>query len=67
MLVIILEIPLSLWSNAPEYERERVRVLAITEHCSREAKKTGWTKFRIWEDVQNGMWRLHAIPIKTEV
>ena len=65
-LVVILEIPFEIWSKASEYERDSARILAITEYCEREAKKTGWTKFKIWETIKNGNWQLNVVPIKPE-
>jgi hypothetical protein len=67
MLAVVLRIPVAQWAKAPEVERERVRILTITEHCSEEAKKTGWTKFKIQERIKDGFWELIIEPVKTEV
>ena len=66
LMVLVLSIPAELWRNAPESERERARVLAVSEHCLKEAKRTGWTKFKIWETIENGFWQLHIEPVKPE-
>lgn len=67
MLVCVLRVPVEIWGKAPEHERERVRTLATIEHCEKEAKRTGETKFKIWETIKNGQWELHIVSVKTHI
>jgi len=66
MWVLVLQIPLDKWKEVSEQKREEVRYLATQEHCRKEAKR-GFVRFRIWEEIKNGMWNLHITGEKQEV
>jgi hypothetical protein len=64
LLILVLQVPLELWSNAPESERDKLRTLATLEHCEKDAKK-GASKWRIYEVIKDGFWELHVEEVKT--
>jgi len=58
ILIIVLQVPLSSWKAMTENDRNRIRILIITEFCEMYAKQKGVSRFKVWEEIKDGMWKL---------
>jgi len=63
--ICIIQIPLEIWKQASEQERDKVRYTATMDYLSNPTFKG--KKFRIWEVIKDGNWQLHISEEKTEV
>lgn len=63
--VLILQIPTSIWSQASEVERDKVRFTATMDYLSNPT--FAGKKFRIWEEIKDGCWRLHVDEVKVNI
>jgi hypothetical protein len=66
-LIVVLQVPLPKWKAMPENDRNNLRAMIIHEFCQTYAEKKGVCKFKIWEDIKDGVLRLHIDPEKTEI
>lgn len=56
--VLVLSLPIEVWKNASEYERDLTRHTAIMDYLSNPS--FAGKKFRIWEEIKDGNWQLHV-------
>ena len=63
LLIIVFRVPLPSWKAMSENDREAVRVTVITQFCQMYFEKHKVNKFKIKEEIKDGEWRLHIIPI----
>jgi len=56
--VLVISVPISLWEQASEYERELTRHTATMDYLSNPTFKG--KSFKIWEEIKDGNWQLHC-------
>jgi len=66
VLVLVLEVPLSIWLQIPTQERDRIRLQATLEHL-KESAQLGFTKWVIREEINDWKWQLHIEPIELKL
>lgn len=66
VLVLVLEVPLQVWVNIPESERDRIRTQAVVDHCRKEIPK-GFSKWRVYEEIKDFNWQLHVEPVEVSL